>query len=73
MITKRFLRNMGDFRAQDRKQREDFVLLWAAYVKTHSDLVWSRQQNVLINSVLKTTIQLPRKEYLKIKEEKCNL
>ena len=55
------------------KARNSFVAYWAEYVRTHPDQEWSRQQNILINSVLKTTIQLTRKEYLKSKGEPCTL
>ncbi len=34
------------------KERLKFVAFWANYVKTHSDDVWSEQQNVVINSQL---------------------
>lgn len=52
------------------RQRNWFVNYWANFVKTHSDKEWSRQQNVLINSVLKTAKQLSREEYLELKGER---
>ncbi len=37
---------------QNKKDRLWFVDFWANYVKTHPDEEWSRQQNVLINSII---------------------
>jgi len=36
----------------NKEERINFVKFWANYVKTHSDKKWSRQQNVLINSLI---------------------
>jgi len=49
-----------------------FVEYWAEYVKTHPDKEWSRQQNILINSMMKNArnSKLTPKEYLEIKGEK---
>ena len=48
-----------------------FVEYWAEYVKTHPDKEWSRQQNILINSMMKNVknSKLTPKEYLEIKGE----
>lgn len=54
----------------DIKQREWFVNYWADFVKNNPDKEWSRQQNVLINSVLKSAKQFSRKEYLELIREK---
>ncbi len=51
------------------QSRMDFIDYWAEYVKTHPDKEWSRQQNILINSVLKTAHQMTRQEYIESKEE----
>lgn len=53
------------------EERMNFVEYWANYVKTHSDKEWSRQQNILINSMMKNAknSKLTPKEYLKIKGE----
>jgi len=51
----------------DKQERLKFVRFWANYVKTHSNRVWSRQQNVLINSVMKSADKDP-KRYIKLKE-----
>ncbi len=58
----------------NREERMNFVEYWADYVRTHPDKVWSRQQNILINSVIKNTknSKLTPKEYLSIKNEKCS-
>ena len=53
------------------EERMNFVEYCAEYVRTHSDKEWSRQQNVLINSIMKNAknSKLTPKEYLKIKGE----
>ncbi len=56
----------------NQRQREWFIDYWVNYMKNHSDKEWSSQQNVLINSVLQTAMQLSRKEYLKLKGEKVS-
>ncbi len=66
-----YLKIMADFKEKDRMQRIEFVEYWVTYMKNHSDAEWSRQQNVIINSVLKTTMQLSRREYLFVKNELC--
>jgi len=38
----------------NKEDRMNFVVYWARYVKTHPDEEWSRQQNMLINSQLKS-------------------
>ena len=40
-------------RTRNRKERMEFVELWAEYVKTHSDIEWSKQQKVVVDSQLK--------------------
>ena len=37
----------------NKEERINFIKFWAKYVREHDDKVWSRQQNVLINSQLK--------------------
>jgi hypothetical protein len=49
------------------RQRMDFVRLWANYVKNAPSRKWSRQQNMLINSVMKSAKQDPDL-YLRVKE-----
>jgi len=62
-----------EFRKQNNKDRMWFVKYWANYVKTHSDKEWSRQQNVLINSLMQNAknSKLTPRQYLKIKGEIC--
>jgi hypothetical protein len=42
---------------RDFKERLRFVRFWADYVKKTPNKEWSRQQNILINSVLKSANQ----------------
>ncbi|HRZ85887.1 MAG TPA: hypothetical protein P5277_03840 [Candidatus Paceibacterota bacterium] len=37
----------------NKEDRLNFVDFWAEYVRTHTDEEWSKQQNILINSVYK--------------------
>lgn len=48
------------------KERLWFVRYWANYMKSTPNKVWSKQQALLINSVLKSSSNDP-KMYLKIK------
>ena len=61
---------MDESKLSNQKQREWFIDYWVNYMRSHPDKEWSEQQNVLINSVLKTATQLSRKEYLQFKGEK---
>ena len=53
----------------NKEERLNFVEYWANYVKTHSDKDWSRQQNVLINSLMQNAknSKLTKEQYLRIK------
>ena len=57
----------------NKEERMNFVKYWADYVKTHSDKEWSRQQNILINSLMENAknSKLTPQQYLKIKGEVC--
>ena len=44
------LEELKKFKAQNAKERLEFIEFWANYVKTHSDKEWSKQQKVLIDS-----------------------
>jgi len=44
----------------NKKDRLWFVDFWANYVRTHPDEDWSRQQNVLMNSVYGETARKNR-------------
>ena len=54
------------FISENNKERMEFVELWAEYVRTHNDKVWSRRQNVIINSALKSA-NYTKEQYLKLK------
>ncbi|MBN2602651.1 MAG: hypothetical protein JXA91_00785 [Candidatus Thermoplasmatota archaeon] len=56
------------FIEQNEKERKDFVFKWAEYVRTHDDKDWSRQQNVIINSALKSA-NMTREQFFKMKKE----
>jgi len=51
----------------NRKARMYFVEYWADYVRTHPDKVWSKQQNILINSLFENAqnSRLTKEEYVK--------
>ena len=56
------------FLEENEKERRHFVRTWATYVRTHSDKEWSRQQNVIINSALKSA-HMTREQFFKMKGE----
>ncbi len=41
-------------KARNRKERMEFVVFWAEYVRTHPDKDWSRQQKIVVDSQLKS-------------------
>lgn len=45
---------MDESKALNQRQREEFIDFWVDYIKTHPDEEWSKQQNMLINSVIKS-------------------
>lgn len=53
------------------EERMNFVKYWANYVRTNPDKEWSRQQNVLINSLMQNAkdSKLTKEQYLRIKGE----
>ena len=55
----------------NKEDRINFVEYWANYVKNHSDKVWSKQQNILINSQIKNArnSKLSKEDYLNIKKK----
>lgn len=55
----------------NREERMNFVEYWANYVRTHPDKDWSKQQNILINSMMKNAknSKLTPRQYLEIKGE----
>lgn len=56
------------FIEENEKERKSFVYKWAEYVRTHSDREWSKQQNVIINSALKSA-NMTREQFFKMKGE----
>ncbi len=54
------------FREENQKERMKFVDIWANYVRENDDKVWSKQQNVIINSCLRTC-SMTKEQYLKMK------
>ena len=56
------------FTSENQKERMRFVDKWAEYVKTHSDRDWSKQQNVIINSVFKSA-NMTREQFFNMKGE----
>ncbi len=56
------------FKDENEKERIRFIDLWSNYVLEHSDKDWSRQQNIIINSSLKSA-NISKKDYLKLKGE----
>mgnify|MGYP001592807081 CR=1 FL=1 len=66
--------NREEFINLNNEDRMWFVEYWANYVRTHPDKDWSRQQNILINSMMKNAnnSKLTPREYLAIKNEKCS-
>ncbi|MBU1204223.1 MAG: hypothetical protein KKG60_04110 [Nanoarchaeota archaeon] len=42
---------------KNNRERLKFIEMWAEYVRTHSDKEWSKQQNILINSLIKNGLR----------------
>ena len=57
-----------DFIEENKKDREKFIHQWAEYVRTHDDREWSHQQNIIINSSLKSA-NITREQFFKMKGE----
>jgi len=60
---------MSSFTKENQKNNLRFVDQWAAYVRTHPDREWSKQQNVIINSSLRNA-SLTKEEFFSMKQEK---
>jgi len=56
------------FTSKNQEERMHFVDKWAEYVKTHSDKDWSKQQNIVINSFLKSA-SMTKEQFFKMKQE----
>lgn len=57
------------FTNKNQKERMCFVDTWAEYVKNHSDKEWSQQQNIVINSSLKSA-SMTKEQFFNMKGEK---
>ncbi|MFH1055883.1 MAG: hypothetical protein V1744_07315 [Candidatus Altiarchaeota archaeon] len=53
------------FTEDNNRERMKFVDLWSKYVLEHDDKNWSRQQNIIINSSLRTA-HMTKKQYLQM-------
>ena len=53
----------------NKEDRMNFIKYWASYIKNNPDEVWSRQQNILINSQIQNAryFKMSRKDYLYLK------
>ncbi len=56
-----------DFTDENNRERLRFIDIWAKYVREHDDKDWSRQQNVIINSCMRTA-SISREDYLRMKK-----
>lgn len=54
------------FVEQNNNERLKFVDFWANYVRGHDDKEWSKQQNVIINSCLRSA-NMTKEQYLAMK------
>ena len=57
------------FNEINERERMKFVDFWSRYVLEHDDKDWSRQQNKIINSCLRSS-NITKESYLKLKKEK---
>ena len=55
------------FIEENQKERLEFVDKWSKFVLEHDDKVWSKQQNMIINSCLRSS-NITKEEYLALKE-----
>jgi hypothetical protein len=53
-------------------ERLEMISLYVKHVKSLPDKEWSRQQNVVIDSIYTSAIQVDPKVYLKLKGEPCD-
>ena len=58
--------SLKKFLKENQKERFRFINQWADYVRTHSHQDWSAQQNVIINSCLRTA-SMTKEQYLAMK------
>ena len=58
-----------NFTDENNKERLRFVDLWSKYVIEHEDKEWSRQQNVIINSSLRSA-NISKENYIRMKKKR---
>ena len=56
------------FKEKNFKERLEFIDKWSKFVLENEDKVWSKQQNVIINSCLRSA-EISKEDYLKLKEK----
>lgn len=56
-----------NFKEENQKERMQFIDKWSKYILEHNDKEWSKQQNKIINSCLRSS-KITKEEYLKMKE-----
>ncbi len=56
------------FISDNERERLKFIDRWADYVSSNPDWKWSRQQNLIINSCLRTA-GMSKEAYLKMKQQ----
>ena len=56
------------FSEENEKERMKFVDFWSNYVLTHEDKEWSKEQNNIINSCLRSC-RMSKEDYLRMKDE----
>ena len=52
------LKELEEFKKKNFQERLDFVDKWSKYVLEHDDKTWSKQQNVIINSIVPKTADI---------------
>ena len=57
------------FIKKNQDERFQFIDTWAQFVKNHSDYEWSKQQNIIINSCLRSA-SLTKEQFFYMKNEK---
>jgi len=55
------------FIEDNQRERIQFILKWAEYVRTHDDREWSKQQNIIINSCLETA-SMTKEQFFRMKK-----
>lgn len=57
------------FLEDNQKERFAFIDRWAEYVLTHDDKDWSAQQNLIINSALRSCT-MTKEQFFEMKQER---